>query len=777
LTVTPIKLTTTQAIDWPHLAREAALFLGLPALLLVYGFNVELRSLAPLQVGAIALTLLALAWLIAGQRAPMPLRTPMLLWLAAYALAVAFSVDPRRSLGQAISMSLAILLFALAADLAARGWSADLWLKAFVFTGGVFLFLDYALFILPFFANWWANHPGNWLPDVFFRLPYSNHQVTVLNLTFLVAAAWLFYARSRLARAGLVALLVILLPPLYLTSSRGGWLGLAAGLAVLALTGLLAGPPSLRALWGRLRASRILQVALGLAVLAATAALLVLMIRQGSNPTHGGFLTSRSEYWPVAWQSFLADPLTGSGPHTYVSAYLAAHPVPPGTVFGHAHSLPFNLLAETGLIGFLAFAFLAVSLLRALLARLAAAPITARPLVWAAVAALFAFGVHNLFDTLHQEPVGLWDVILLVAPALAADSAPFATVPARRARPWAVLLPVAAVWLYLYTVTPYYHGLAAVKAGDLAAARAHLALAAVRDPRSPQPFQQLGLIEAQLSASDATALPRAIAAYTTAADLDPTWPLNHANQAALLAAAGDLPAARDAWAEAVRRAPNAALFQLNLADVEEQLGNAAAARAAAQSALALNPAWAGQSFWIASPLRAALQPATADPAPALDENTLLARVQADPNDITAYLGLARLAFDPGDDAATTRWVNAGLTVTSLEPLPTLELRWYQAALQARQGNLPAAADQGRYVIENILRYGAAGPAAADQPYYSLVAFYLPAQAAELVPQMLTPTPSDEWIDRAGQVIGWQREVGLTVEAEGLQSLLDASLHP
>jgi hypothetical protein len=67
--------------------------------------------------------------------------------------------------------------------------------------------------------------------------------------------------------------------------------------------------------------------------------------------TAGGY---RYDYWRIAWRSFTSSPVGGLGAGDYPARYLRERRNPDYVV--HAHSLPLQVLAETGLVGGLALA-------------------------------------------------------------------------------------------------------------------------------------------------------------------------------------------------------------------------------------------------------------------------------------------------------------------------------------------------------------------------------------------------------------------------------------
>jgi O-antigen ligase len=162
---------------------------------------------------------------------------------------------------------------------------------------------------------------------------YANALGIFAAIGILVAVGLALSARSPAARAVALLPLVVLVPTLLLTSSRGAWLALAAALPLLAGAG------------GRIR----LPVAVLLAALAAAAVAVVLVVSGG--PRRLGSLAgeNRPDYWQVAWEDYRAHPVLGSGAGTY-GDYWLAHPGN-ASFTRTAHNLYLQSLAELGPVG------------------------------------------------------------------------------------------------------------------------------------------------------------------------------------------------------------------------------------------------------------------------------------------------------------------------------------------------------------------------------------------------------------------------------------------
>ena len=157
---------------------------------------------------------------------------------------------------------------------------------------------------------------------------YSNAIGIFFVLGIVLAIGLGAAARSHVARLAVLSPLVVLLPTLYLTSSRGAWIALPVGVAV---TVYLAG-----AIRSRAVLLALLVVGIGVAA--------VLGSEPGQSLTLFG--ENRPHYWRVAWQDVEANPLLGSGAGTFGAFWLEHRPV---DEFVHdAHSLFLETLAELG---------------------------------------------------------------------------------------------------------------------------------------------------------------------------------------------------------------------------------------------------------------------------------------------------------------------------------------------------------------------------------------------------------------------------------------------
>ncbi len=726
----------TSAISWQYLLQETALIL-IFSFILLFTQN-SLVSPSILAVTAGLLSLLAAAYLFIGRYAPSELDLPALAFLAALALTSFTSIDPRRSFAETWLIALPFFLLFVVSALARKGWPPELFIKTLLIAGGIvigFSLLD----ALQWYLHWLQVSPGQWIPAIVYRLPAPNFLAVITNIFLMLALARLIESRAWPARIFLGLYSLAAVAVLYLTSSRGGWIGTIGGFGALGLTIVLANPRKWRAIWDRLRVNRLAMAGLALALIAAAGLFAWVMIRQSSQPTHGPLLSSRGYLWGPAWKAFLRSPIIGVGPFTYISLFLQENSVPPTEMFPYAHNIYLDVLSSSGLVGFAAFAWLGLTLARGLYKRLLATTGLERSVVAGASAALGAFAVHGLFDSVHHTlPTALWVMLIVLGVAMGTGVARSTS----RARGWALralgLVVVAAAWWFLSLALPLSAGVTFANAGEWGRAAGKLSEAAQRDPTSAISQQQLGLAEGYLAKQgDTQALDRSIAAFERAVAIDPYWSLNHANLGALYRARGDLAAARAEWRQAVQRAPQATLFVLRYGEALEESGETAQAQETYRQALEQAPAWIDAGFWDETALRQAARDGwlREHPAGSPSISELEAKLVANPSEVVAYLPLIRAYLDAGRLVDAARIAQeAHLAQTTLET-DWLDLQWLEAEIAAARGDYAQAVSLGQASIDRQRALIAYTPGFTGGRGYGPWMFRQVTMGVETVPQL------------------------------------------
>ncbi len=170
---------------------------------------------------------------------------------------------------------------------------------------------------------------------------YSNSAAGYLNLVLPLLAAVALYERRVLFRLGSGLALVLGVSALLLSQSRGGW---AAALVCLALVLMRFAPALLR-----------LPTFLLTAVVAAVLIFLTPLTATRLQGVSSAVTESRFALWGAAAALFKSSPVLGVGYGSYQVRYPEYFQVDFyfGTPTLQAHNLYLQILAETGLIGFL----------------------------------------------------------------------------------------------------------------------------------------------------------------------------------------------------------------------------------------------------------------------------------------------------------------------------------------------------------------------------------------------------------------------------------------
>jgi len=726
-----------------------------------------------------------------------PLDRPLLAGLGVVGLAALLSTQPRLSLDNAALIFCYALLFWFCCERFRADWLARLALKCALIVAG-----SVCLFTVIEIAAWYTGWPdgpawpalglGLWpqlLPRVS-SVGSANHLCGYLAPLVPVALASSLAGGNWPRRLVLWCLAGTMVVLVWVTQSRGGFIGLLAGLNVVIAGGWLQMGgrwPHLRLTWRRL--------VLAALVLAAVSAWIAFGRQWPGRDWAEGAL-SRLHPWLIALRIAVDHPLLGVGPGVFGLAFLRYRDV--NLMYSQAHSLYLHTLASVGIAGLLAGAWLVVALAVAAWRRWRSDPDRASQ--WmrlGAAAGLVAFGVHGLFDALAFEFPGVFLIaVLLAAYVVRPISTP--AVPGSRGRLPAVLATAAAalslgVTLWSdYGLIAFDRAVSASQQGDWPATVRALQAASRREPSFDYYRVQLGLAYGQLSAGDPAALQDAIAAYRAGGVADDPYSLDHANFAWLLWQAADRPAALDEMQRAIslgeRGAPD---DYVNFAFMLEETGQLRAAQMAYAQAVALDPQLLELAFWDAG------QPAARDRArlvevaltllpPATDQVMACRRGRfagnlhhweearswlqlarsLTPDDPQAWLDAAQLELDAGDPRQAVAMAGHVLAMVPLHQSAMV----LQAKARLALGDLEAAAADLRILsfapatfqtalLRGQLAEARGDFAAASRAYQAALessfnppALYAPmvwgrsALAADRVPFLLQPTQTRAMVE-------------------------------
>jgi len=777
-----------------YLLKEAGLLLAFPYLLLLAATSngIVIYELSRISVGA--LTVVVIVWLAAafwngrareagvGHASSvtyfarlLPLGRPLALYLAVYWLTAFTSIDVRRSLGEAWLAGAYVFAFVLTVDLVNWGWPRELFVKAMLLTSGVLTGMG-VYTLVEWYRQWLAANPGAWLPTIAYRLPAPNTVAIFLNLMLMAALARLWVTRARAPRVFLAVWIILALGLLFLTSSRSGWLGTAAGVGAAVWLSVRGPAPgaSLKPIWEAVRRRRTLWVAVLLVGVAGLGLAGWVAYRQAAHPTHApSFLVARGNFWIAAWQAFLRSPWVGQGPFTFGSAFVHVSSVPPDLLYTHAHSLYFNLLAETGLVGVVAFGTSGVAAFLALWRQMRDLRGEDRAVAVGAFAALVAYAVHGIFETVSAEPANAFVISILLGVALAPGLA-LAVPESNFARRWPMMGLGAALaiagWYGIWLASPLHLGVLAANKSDWNRAATQFAEATRRDPRSAVVHQQWGLAESVLaSEGDASALAEAVTEFETTVRLDPNWALNHANLGALYAAQGNNEASVSALRAATELAPQVALYHLNLGLIAERADEAAEAEQAYADALRYQPEWADAYFWRATPFRVAFLARWRSSAPPLAVPTvadLEKSAAANSAFAVTYAQLAE-AYLRADRLPEAARLLKKADLAYARSSDSLEILWVKAELAAAQGDYKEAVTMGEKALAGHRDQSIFGPGTFGDPSYGPFLFRRETMALDMVPQLTVIRLTDPWAARMVTLGDWHAALGDAARAAAI----------
>jgi O-antigen ligase len=214
---------------------------------------------------------------------------------------------------------------------------------------------------------------------LFLPLGYANALGAFAAMGIVLALGLALSARARGARALALAPLLVLIPALSLTSSRGAWVAMPCGVAALLYVG------------GRVRSATVLVPLLAAGVAGGA------YLGSSGGQAFSFFGQNRPQYWRVAFKLYESNSLLGGGAGTFGNYWL--HNRPDGEFVRDAHSLYIEMLAELGPLGLVLVLFALVTPLLALRGR------QNDMLVATAAGAYVTFLLHAAVDWDWEMPV------------------------------------------------------------------------------------------------------------------------------------------------------------------------------------------------------------------------------------------------------------------------------------------------------------------------------------------------------------------------------------
>jgi len=295
--------------------------------------------------------MVGLAWLrlVPSQRRrrlPFRMTAPMLAFVVSAAVSTIFSSDPRFSLEAARFFPVALLFFFAAQEVACSPKA----IQRLCAASAIVIVLLSADCLYQFWSGQSAlagsrRYGGRITGSV----PHPN-DLGVIPLLLPLAFLWIDRLRPWTLRGLGMLMLPLAVAALVLSQSRNAWLGLATGLG-----GWLLLTRRWRLALAIAAAGSVVFIVAWWMDLAHVRARLATLGRLGAE--------GRIGIWLAAWEMFKDAPIVGKGPHVFAQhyfEYLARVDLPEGyrpdvAYIPWAHNMYLEMLAERGVIGFLAF--------------------------------------------------------------------------------------------------------------------------------------------------------------------------------------------------------------------------------------------------------------------------------------------------------------------------------------------------------------------------------------------------------------------------------------
>ncbi len=640
----------------------------------------------------------------------------LLLWLAAYGVSTLNTLTSRTLMGTWYA-GFYVGFWLILTDLRRRGLPAH-WIADTVLFASVPLMLLAVVQVWAWFPAWWRLRD---LP-VAFVTPRPSATLGNANAlgTLMAASLPMVWARNRfsprrLHRVVWRAWIGLAFITLFLTTSRGAWLGAAFGMglfwALLKYRGWMA---ELRAHQIRFR-PRPGAVFVMVAVLAVMIVGLVIAVQAFQTPRRD--LGPRLGFFRTALETWRDHPLTGSGPFTFGLRLQEDISVPPLQAHSHAHNLVLNIAAELGLPGLIALVVTVGMAVyharRRLLERHTPAEFGEQAGYCSALAVV---GVHSLADMTIMMPALMLFALALLNMAVDPGQQELSGHRSPRAELchltyggtvialWSSLL--ISGWWSLGVYETYTRGELALLDGDFAAGVDLLGEVSHEQPNVALYWAEYGYAAGLAAhAGDERWLEQGISAYDHALRLEPCHAAWWANRAALLWQSDASVQAIESMRQATQRAPEYQDFWLNLGMYYEAVGMFDEAYTAYIHVLDLRQGWGWAEFWDATDFRRSvvasfpLMPTPYARAQALAETgdwneavkLLMTEISRDPAQPLPYVYVARLYSEDGLPDQAVKYLDAARLLVHTDP-DAAWIAYIDALMAQAAGNRVAEQD-------------------------------------------------------------------------------------
>jgi O-antigen ligase len=531
------------------------------------------------------------------------LETQLAVFIAVVGLSTIFSTN--RSISLEINTGLITVIAASFLLLEIQNYS-PLWdgmIRAILITGGINV-----IAILNNIIKWFDLYkigikdiPGRlgYVLNALPRMPaLANHNPNVtavyliILLPFFIQA--LFSVKKFLAKFILVLLIFLIIVILFLTQSRGVYIGLAA----LAASYLVLFQRGLRNLYKQHKTALILIIIISLCLVVISG----YYVFQKRGLLNDPSMEGRVKVWTTSILMIRDHPLFGTGLGTFPEQFLNYRdPSTYTKIVFHAHNEILQIVTQIGFVGFGALGWVLIAYYRKVAFR--GRMITGQEKVY--VCALASFAGMGLVDAYFSSA----NITLLVI-ICAVGLMPQGSI---RKVTWSegsivFVITILALlggldWYANWRLQPYNEARVAAYRGDWDVAQTQIQIARQRDPANPYYGLTEAQITGQIACSDGTDLEIAIQGYEERLSRYGDWGLVQANLAGLYMEKGDYQAAERYSRAAIEKDPEQALYFCLLGEALQKQDNKAQAVQEYVRCIALEPGWIDTSFWKQDPVK------------------------------------------------------------------------------------------------------------------------------------------------------------------------------
>jgi tetratricopeptide (TPR) repeat protein/O-antigen ligase len=425
------------------------------------------------------------------------------------------------------------------------------------------------------------------------RLPdynYLHPSVTAGYLILIIPLGIYQFRQSKRIFWKVLNLLAILLnlAMLFLTRSRGGYLGLIGYLITLALI-----RNKSWIAWLQDKKYRAFLIGSLILITIAGSILFIFQIR-GFSFTEQNMLI-RYQGWLTSLRIIRDYPLLGSGLGTFGEIYLNTRDpaIDPSTLI-HAHNQLLQITVELGLLGLITFLLVFWKFFHNITKQKISPQIhtTAIP----ALTGIFCVLLPDaIFTSANIVLLFLFYLVWILPPSndqsLLKKSGTYTVLTA------AALLVMLGTGWNIWKLEPYHQAILAAREGNWTQAKGHLILAQKRDPQNTYYQQALGYSVGQVACQTGIGYQEALDYYTSSLIRYPRWGIDHTNTALLYSEAGDYKKAAKQMELAIQYQPETTFYKCLLGEIFLEAGDDSSARKALGACIAENPKYLQTPFW------------------------------------------------------------------------------------------------------------------------------------------------------------------------------------